>query len=188
MSDNGQLALAQAVLGGTSIDSGTVMNAAFGRLAKGIASVSSTGAITWQNCVENVVSGQGATATLTAAQSGSTVLFDRPAGIVYTLPPPVVGMYFACVITASITSNNAKIITDAGTTLLIGSVFNAVAAGTGTEFIANGSTHIAMTQNGTTSGGLIGSMFWLNCVSTTLWAVSGTILGSGTIITPFATS
>lgn len=145
-----------------------------------------SGAVSGQK--NNVISGQGATATLTAAQSGSVVLFDSAAGIVYTLPAPVVGLYFDFVITVSITSNNAKVITDTGTTLLTGQVLNAVAAGTSTTFIANGSTHIAITQNGTTTGGLIGTQFRMTCVSTTDWNVTGTILGSGTIATPFATS
>ena len=70
----------------------------------------------------NVVSGSGATATLTAQQSGSTVLFDRAAGIVYTLPAPQVGLKFRFMTTVTITSNAAKITTDAGTTLLIGNV------------------------------------------------------------------
>lgn len=135
-----------------------------------------------------IISGQGATATLTTAQSGSTVLFDRAAGIIYTLPAPIPGTYFQFIVTTSITSNNAKIITSAGTVLMIGSVFNAVAAGTGTQFIANGTTHIAMTQNGTTTGGLIGTCFYAFCVSATLWEIDGVILGSGTIATPFAIS
>lgn len=136
----------------------------------------------------NTISGQGATATLTAAQSGSQVLFDRAAGIIYTLPAPQVGLSFQFVITTSITSNNAKVITDAGTTFLIGSVFNAVAAGTGTQFIGDGTSHLAITQNGTTTGGLKGTVFYAYCVSSTLWAIEGTVLGSGTVATPFATS
>lgn len=136
----------------------------------------------------NVISGQGATATLTAKQSGSTVLFDRAAGIVYTLPAPVVGLNYTFVVTTSITSNNAKIITDAATTFLMGAVWNAVAAGTGTEFIADGTTIRTVTQNGTTTGGLIGTMFNVYCVTATQWAVEGTVLGSGTIATPFLTS
>lgn len=134
------------------------------------------------------ISGQGATATLTAAQSGSTVLFDRAAGIIYTLPPPQAGLWFQFVITVSITSNNAKVITDTGTTLLLGSLFNSVAAGTGTQFIANNSTHISVVQNGTTSGGLVGTIFNFYCTDATHWAVEGTVLGSGTIVTPFSTS
>lgn len=179
-----------AVTGATTLTGAVTAN---GGITVGGASTftSGTGAVTLSGPVTqkaNVISGSGATVTLTAAQSGSTVLFDRAAGIIYTLPAPVVGLWFEFVITVSITSNNAKIITDAGTTLLIGQVYNAVAAGTGTTFIANGSTHIACTQNGTTTGGLIGTSLLVSCVSATLWEVTGTVLGSGTIATPFATS
>lgn len=135
-----------------------------------------------------VVSGSPATVTLTHAQSGSNVLFDRAAGIIYTLPKPVIGDYFQFTTTVSVTSNSLKIITDAGTTFLAGSVFNAVAAGTGTQFIGDGSTHIALTSSGTTTGGLKGGVFWAYCVSATLWIIDGIVLGSGTIATPFATS
>jgi len=135
-----------------------------------------------------VISGQGATATLTAAQTGSIVLFDRAAGIIYTLPAPSPGLNFTFITTVSVTSNNDKVITDAGTTLLIGSIWEAVAAGTGTEFIGNGTTHIAVVSNGTTSGGLIGSVLYFYSVTGTLWEVTGTELASGTIVTPFSTT
>src|SRR5258708_2613530 len=41
-----------------------------------------------------VISGQGATKTLTAGDSGSLCLFDRAAGIVYTLPTGAAGLWF----------------------------------------------------------------------------------------------
>lgn len=144
-----------------------------------------SGAVTQKS---NFISGSGATVTLTAAQSGSTILFDRAAGIVYTLPAPAVGLWFEFVATVSVTSNAYKIITDAGTTLLIGSIYNAVAAGTGTTFIGNGTTHISVSQSGTTTGGLVGTSLVFTCVSSTLWEVQGVTLGSGTVATPFATS
>lgn len=140
-----------------------------------------------------VVSGSGATVTLTAAQSGSTVLMDRAAGIVFTLPAPAVGLYYDFIVTASVTTNSYKVITDAGTTLLQGTLVgvdtdtsNTVAAYTG-----NGSTHIAVTQAAASSnatGGLAGSWLRFVCVSATLWNVVGTIQGAGTVATPFATS
>lgn len=133
-----------------------------------------------------VVSGQGATATLTAAQSGALCLFDRAAGIVYTLPAPVVGLWFDFITTVSVTSNNATVITDAGTTFVLGQAINAVAAGTNTIFYANGTSHVKLQSNGTTSGGLVGSQYRFTCISATVWNVSGIINGSGTIITPFA--
>lgn len=141
----------------------------------------------------NIISGSGATATLTAAQSGSTALFDRAAGIVYTLPPPVTGYVFNFVATVSVTTNSYKVITDAGTTLLQGQVFsidtdstNAVAAWTG-----NGSSHLAVTQAAAATnatGGLLGSWLRFTCVSTTLWQVEGMTQAAGTPSTPFATS
>lgn len=141
----------------------------------------------------NVVSGSGATATLTAAQSGSTVLFDRAAGIIYTLPAPSPGLTFTFVATVSVTSNSYKVITDAGTTLLIGYVesidtdsTNALAAWTG-----NGTTHIAVIQAAASTnatGGLQGSQISFRCVTSTLWQVSGTTQAAGTPTTPFSTT
>ena len=71
-----------------------------------------------------VISGQGATRTLSVDESGSTVLFDRAAGIVYTLPLAKPGVFFDFVITTTITSNSAKVITGAATEFLIGGYTN----------------------------------------------------------------
>ena len=137
-----------------------------------------------------VIDSSGATATLSQGDSGSVALFNRAAGIVYTLPAPKVGTYFDFFTTVSVTSNAYKVITDAGTTFLIGGLgnvdtdsSNAVAAWTG-----NGSTHVSISMNGTTTGGLLGTNFRLLCVSATQWIVTGTIQGSGTVAPPFSTS
>lgn len=138
-----------------------------------------------------VISGSGAgPVALTAAQSGSVVLFDRAAGTIYTLPTPAVGLYYDFHVTVSASGGNYKIITNTGTVLLIGSLINidtdtsnAVAAWT-----ADGSTHIAITMNGGTTGGLIGTKIRLTCLTTTRWMVEGIDQGSGSVATPFATS
>ena len=58
-----------------------------------------------------VNSAEGATRTLLASESGMTCLFDRAAGIVYTLPATANnGTYFDFLTTVSITSNAAKVI------------------------------------------------------------------------------
>lgn len=145
----------------------------------------------WTNlAVANVISGSGATVTLTQAQSGSTIIMDRAAGIIFTLPAPVVGTTFAFEVLVSVTSNNYKIITNAGTVFLLGSLMNidtdssnAVAAWT-----ADGSTIVAITMNGTTTGGLKGTHIEVKCISATEWMVTGIDQGSGTVATPFATS
>lgn len=138
-----------------------------------------------------VISGVGATRTLNETESGSVCLFDRAAGIVYTLPTaPTPGTFFDFIVTTTITSNSAKVITGAGTELLIGGytnidtdTSNAVAAFTG-----NGSTHVAVTQNGTTTGGILGTKLRFTCLSSTRWLVEGSVHGSGTVATAFATS
>lgn len=139
----------------------------------------------------NVISGQGATVALTAAQSGSRCLFDRAAGIVYTLPAASVGLTFEFFVPVTVTSNAHKIITNAtATEFLTGSLMNidtdtsnAVAAWTG-----DGSTHVSVSMNGTTTGGLKGTWLKFTCVSSTLWLVTGVDEGNGTVATPFATS
>lgn len=137
-----------------------------------------------------VISGVGATRTLNDSESGSVCLFDRAAGIVYTLPTAKPGMYFDFIVTTSVTSNAAKVITAAGTELLVGGytnvdtdTSNAVAA-----FDGNGSTHVAVSMNGTTTGGLQGTKLRFTCLSSTRWMVEGIVRGSGTVATAFATS
>lgn len=138
---------------------------------------------------KSVTASGAATRTLTQRESGGVFLMDAAAGIVYTLPAPSVGMNFKFFSTVTITSNSAKIITNAGTVFLLGEVFTyttATVAGAGFAF--NGTTHVACTMNGTTSGGIIGTMINVTCLSATQWLIDGLIVGSGTIITPAATS
>lgn len=139
---------------------------------------------------KKIISGLGATHTLDAVNSGSTVVLDRAAGIVITLPLAQVGLTYDFIVATSVTSNSYKIITGAGTELLIGGYVsvdtdtsNAVAVFTG-----NGSTHIAVTSNGTTTGGLVGTKLRFTCVSATRWEVEGMMMGSGVVATAFATS
>lgn len=130
-----------------------------------------------------------ATRTLTAKESGAVCQFDAAAGVVYTLPAPVIGMEFEFITTVSCTSNSHKIITDAATTFLLGEVFmftTATVAGAGFAF--NGTTHVACTSNGSTTGGLIGSRIKVRAISSTQWFIEGGMVGSGTIVTPAATS
>ena len=135
----------------------------------------------------NVISGQGATATLTAAQSGSVVLFDRAAGIVFTLPAPAVGIYFDFIVTTTITSNNAEVDTDSGSTFLLGNVNSQIdATATDKAFFGNGSSHVKVQMNGTTTGGIKGTQLRFTAVSSTVWNVTGMLAASGALATPFA--
>lgn len=138
-----------------------------------------------------VVSGSGATVTLTKDQSGSVVLFDRAAGIVFTLPANTPGMFFDFYVTTTITSNAAKVITATGTELLVGTIFNtdtdsSDAVASWKSLVAAG--NVAVSMNGSTTGGIKGDWLRFTCLNSTTWNVSGFTLGTGTVATPFATS
>jgi len=151
-------------------------------------SIVTTGAITNKR---PVISGSGATVDLTAAQTGSLVLFDKADGIVFTLPTPVAGLWYDFFTTTTITSNAAEVITKTvASEFILGSLINidtdtsnAVAAWTG-----DGTTHVKISSNGSTTGGVAGSMYRLTAVSTTQWMVQGTLFGTGDVVTPFATA
>lgn len=137
----------------------------------------------------DIISGVGATRTLTAKESGALCLFDRAAGIVYTLPTPVAGMQFEFQTTTTITSNAAKVITAAGTEFILGLLM--VFGGTTESIVSadfNGTTHVAVSSNGTTTGGVIGDRYRLTAISSTQWVIDGYVSGSGTVASPAATS
>lgn len=137
-----------------------------------------------------VISGQGATRALLPSESGALCLFDRAAGIVYTLPTPsFVGQNFEFEVTVSVTSNAHKVITNLTTEFLVGAVtMVTIATASPAGFSANGTTIRALSAAGTTTGGLIGERYVVTAISTTQWVIHGVCVGSGTIVTPFATS
>jgi hypothetical protein len=142
-----------------------------------------------QGAHRQIIDGVGATRTLAPEESGALCRFDVATGVVYTLPPPVVGMQFEFCVTVSVTSNAHKIITDAATTFIVGAVvMGSIATATVGGFSANGTTIRALSANGTTTGGLIGETYRVTCISATQWQINGVCIGSGTLATPFATS
>lgn len=130
-----------------------------------------------------------AAATLTAADNGAACYFNSAAGDIYTLPAPEAGLWFEFTVLVTITSNAAKIITNAGTVFLLGSFLQIPdTAAQITTQDANGTTHVAWSGNGSTTGGLKGDRVIVNAISTTQWAVWGIGRATGSEATPFATS
>ena len=143
----------------------------------------------WRAQGQQIIDDAVATRTLVASESGALCLFNRAAGVVYTLPTPVAGMYFEFATVTTITSNAAKIITSAATEFLLGDVQMCIAGAATTLFAAaNGSTIRALSSNGTTTGGVIGDRYFVRAISSTQWLIHGFVSGSGTLATPFATS
>lgn len=137
-----------------------------------------------------VIQSVGATRTLLPEESGALCLFDRAAGNVFTLPAPVEGMQFEFSTTVAVTSNAAKVITNSASVFLIGSIMGGslTVADSGDVFQGDGSTHVSVSMNGSTTGGLVGGSIKFTAISSTQWLVEGDYVGSGTLATPFATS
>lgn len=137
-----------------------------------------------------VIQSVGATRTLLAEESGSLCLYDVATGVVYTLPTPVEGMWFEFAATVSVTSNAYKVITAASTQFLVGGIgiLSLTVAEAGDFFVANGTTHRAISEDGATKGGLVGGSYRLIAISATQWVVTGISVGAGTLADPFATS
>jgi hypothetical protein len=142
----------------------------------------------------NIISGSGATASLSEFDSGSLVLMDRAAGIVFTLPAAcAIGTNYNFMVTTSVTTNAYKVITGAGTELLIGGYtsVDTDSSNATAVFTANGSTHIALNMTAAASnalGGLQGTSIKFHKLSSTQWEVTGMVMCGGTPASAFATS
>lgn len=136
-----------------------------------------------------------AAATLTAAQSGSLCLWNLAAGFTYTLPTlsaSLVGIYYDFHVTVTATSVAHKVIAGAGQYLIgvlhMGVLDTTPGANPGPKIFTAGATDIAISMAGSTTGGLIGTHIRVEAATAATWAVTGIIVGSGAIATPFATS
>jgi hypothetical protein len=125
---------------------------------------------------------------LKAGESGALVIFNTAAGQAITLPAIAsrdVGMYFDFLITVTGTGTYSITTSDAATFIIgaIDSSSTAVAEG-GDTFAAAG-TETAILFDADTTGRLVGTSIRLTAISTTQWAVEGTMMGVGTLATPF---
>ena len=89
--------------------------------------------------------------------------------------------YFFVVETAA---TDMDILTD-GTDKFVGGLYTGKDDATGKTFISAASNDV-ITMNGSTKGGLAGSIVKVTAIADNKYAVEGIILGSGTIVTPFA--
>jgi hypothetical protein len=138
-----------------------------------------------------VIAPAASTQTLTKAQSGALCLFNSAAGVVFTLPTideaADIGMNFEFLVTTSVTSNAHKVITGAATEFLVGGIImgDVTVAQSGDYFEANGTSHVEISGEGSTTGGLLGERYEVTAVSLTQWAINGVCHGAGTLADPF---
>ena len=98
-------------------------------------------------------------------------------GVVYTIWVPT-----------TISTSSLKIGTD-GTDKYVGSVLSidTDTSGAAVGFVAGASDDF-INLNGTTTGGVAGTCVQIVAIAANKYMVTGTVLGSGTVATPFATS
>ena len=140
-----------------------------------------------------------ANTTITVASHAGRPLLTNDADGVFTLPSIVVteptdktdpnqlcnlGAQFTFIVVTAAT--DMDIVTD-GTDKFVGGLYTGKDDATGKTFISGASNDV-ITQNGSTKGGLAGSIIRITAIASAKYAVEGLILGSGTIVTPFADS
>ena len=144
----------------------------------------------------NVVSLTADTSLTVAAHAGK-ILTCNDADGKFTLPSIVatapgedsdpnqtnnLGATFTFVVETAAT--DMDILTD-GTDKFVGGLYTGVTNATGKTFISGASNDV-ITMNGSTKGGLAGSIVKCTAMATAKYAVEGIILGSGTLVTAFA--
>ena len=140
-----------------------------------------------------------ATKTVTTADSGTTYVFNRAAGVAVTLPTAAAGLWYRFIVGTTITSNSGSI---QGATAV--DIFTAYSAATlfdfnnnvaqAKTFYADGSDDDVFSMDGTTTGGKLGSVIDVFGIATggqgsatAVWhLVSEHLLADGTLATPFA--
>lgn len=132
----------------------------------------------------------GSTLTLTAAQSGATIILAKADGVVITLPASSVGLSYDFTVLTSVTSNLYKISTATQGTEFFDGTYNSLqdAAVASAVFTGDGTTHDNFNMGGATTGGLVGTQINITCTAANLWTVSGNVRGSGSEATSFSTT
>lgn len=132
-----------------------------------------------------------AATTLSRDDSGALCLWTTAAGYLYTLPPidaVDVGTWFEFAVHTTITSSAAKVITSSGDFLVGNFIQSTDGTYTSASRAADGTTIVAWSGNGSTTGGLIGDWFKVTAINSTQWHIFGMGMATGSEATPFATS
>ena len=139
-----------------------------------------------------VHSSQPATRLIQPSESGDLFLFDSADGIAYTLPTAVVGLKYSFLTTVSVTAADTySLLTSTATAgdFFAGAVLLCVegSAAQNDTYFCDGAADLGVVSNGSTTGGLIGSWYEVECLTTAVWSIKAVIAGSGTLTTPLTT-
>lgn len=117
--------------------------------------------------------------------NGETIPLNRAAGIAVTLPASSGSQAeFTFLIGTTISSNSTTIKVANATDVMLGML--PVNNATVSNVYGTLSASDTITMNGSTTGGIAGSYVTVKDIATGFWTVSGALLGSGTLATPFS--
>jgi len=141
-----------------------------------------------------------ANTTITVAAHAGRPLLCNDADGVFTLPSIVVtepadktdpnqlcnlGAQFTFIVVTAATDMD---ITTDGTDKFVGGSYTGIDDSAAGKTFISGASNDTFTQNGTTKGGLVGSIVVFTAMASAKYHVAGQLLGSGTLVTPFADS
>lgn len=128
------------------------------------------------------------TVSLTVEDSGKTIVFDKADGCDVTLPPAEVGLKFRFVVNTTVTSNDYSITAGKTTDLFVGALtmVDTDSSDAHTDQVPDVSDDDAISMNGSTKGGLIGSYIEIECIKANRWWVQGVNRYTGNVATPFS--
>ena len=142
------------------------------------------------NILSDYASITDATLTITSADSGTIYGFNRAAGIVVTLPTPAAGVVYTFLVETTFTGAGQIVTaTTDGTDGFLGNItmFDTGQVGETDNFnpaASNDIIDLGEVEQGWLTGGII-RLFGVN---TTTWFVDATLMGDGTLATPFVDS
>ena len=139
-----------------------------------------------------------ANTTITVASHAGKMLLCNDADGVFTLPSIVVtapaedtdpnqlnnlGAQFTFVVVTAAT--DMDIVTD-GTDKFVGGAYTGIDDSAAGKTFISGASNDVITQNGTTKGGLAGSIVVITAIASAKYHDAAQLLGSGPLVTPFA--
>ncbi len=149
------------------------------------------------NAGYNSVVSLTANTTITVASHSGRPLLCNDADGVFTLPSIVVteptdktdpnqlanlGAQFTFIVVTAAT--DMDIVTD-GTDKFVGGLYFGKSDAAGKTFLS-GSSNDVITLNGSTKGGIVGTTIVVTAMASAKYHVTGLVLASGTVVTPFA--
>jgi hypothetical protein len=119
--------------------------------------------------------------------AGNLINLSAAAGLTVTLPASTgKGDKYSFFVLTTVTSNNDIIKVANSTDVIQGTVEMGVSNGVAGVVAGTTTTSDTITMNGTTTGGIIGSYVELTDASLGFWQLTGSLVYSGSVATPFS--